>query len=85
MLKDEELSNWLQGTKYQLDIGMLPLLFFEVPSMMMKVLGVTCLQAPTTKVADGDKNGHVLIRKRESFQGFITARDSFCQEIMKFF
>lgn len=55
-LKDEELSNWLEVKKSQLEKERLSLVFREVPSRMVEVPQVPLLQAPPSQVIEVDKN-----------------------------
>lgn len=55
-LKDEELSKWLVVRKCQLGTDMLSLVFFEVLSREMRVMGGTRLQAQNTQVMEVDDN-----------------------------
>lgn len=64
---------------------MILLMSWEVPLMVMEVLGVTHPQALPTQVKDVDENLNFGIRMVESSLGFSAACDSFCHRAVKCF
>lgn len=55
-MEDEELSDWLEIKKCQLETGRLPLVFCEAPLTLMELLSVARPQALTTQVIEIDEN-----------------------------
>lgn len=51
-LKGEELADRPEMTKYNVEEGSLPLIFWEVPSSITDLMGVRRLQGPTTQVVE---------------------------------
>lgn len=54
VLKAEELVDWLEVTKYQLERGRLPTEFREVPLRVMEAFSISRPREPNTQVIQAD-------------------------------
>lgn len=59
--------------------------FRDIPFRVMKVLGVTRPQAPTTQVMEVDENRNVVTLEVDPSSGFTTIHGSFCHRPVRFF
>lgn len=79
-LKDEELNGGTGLKESRLETGRLPLKLCEISFKVMEMLGVTSLQAPTTKLVVVDGNRIVVTGEGDSSRGLTLVCDSFCLE-----
>lgn len=76
-LKNEELSDWTEVTKSQLQRGRIFLVLREALSKMVEVVGVKRPQVLTTQVVETDKFENFLSRIMGYSRAFTTVLDSF--------
>lgn len=84
MLKEEELSDWVDVAKCLLKTGMLRVVFRKVVFRVMEAIAVNRPQAATTEVIEVDKNRNDVTRELESSPGFTAVRDMFRHGTVRF-